>query len=149
MKESIKWWFTRGVVSAITIPIFLLLLVMTVSAFYNGGIQTLAYVRVTKAVWGWLGVIACLFIWPFSLLMPGWLIWSAIKETPKIISQREEKTKGSAVALFVFGLIFLVGLASLMQWGHGHVIGWIADHDPDAAYKAGVTGSKPPSGYKP
>lgn len=80
--------------------------------------------------------------------MPGFLIWAAIKEIPKIISEREIKSKVSGVALFVFGIVFLVGLSAVMQWGHGRVIGWIADRDPDAAYKAGITGSRPPSSYE-
>ena len=144
--KPIAWWFTRGAVSAITIPIFLLLLAGAVGAFFQGGIQTLAYIKVTKAVWGWLGFAACLFIWPFSLLIPGWLWWAAIKETPSIYAKEAAtRSKGAGVRQAVVTVILLVALSAFMQWGHGKIIGWIADRDPDAAYRAGGLGSGPPT----
>jgi hypothetical protein len=147
--KAIVWWFTRGAASLITIPIFLLLVLEMVGVFYQGVLQTIVYVKVLIAVWGWLGGVACLFIWPFSAIMPGLMIFAAITETPRLMEQREIRGVFPSVVRFVLGLIFLVGVASLVQWGHGHVISWIADRNPDAAYNAGVTGSKPPSWYKP
>ena len=143
--RPIRWWFTRGGLSLLTIPVFLILLAGTLDAFFQGGIQTLAYLRVTKAVWGWLGFVAFLFIWPFSLLMPGALWWAAIKSTPSIYLQGLANSRRWAVGQFIVTIVLLVALSTFMQWGHGKFIGWIADRNPDAAYQAGVTGSVPPS----
>ena len=143
--RPIAWWFTRGAASLITIPVFLLLFAGMVGAFFQGGIQTLAYIKVTKAGWGWLGVSAfCLFILPFSLLLPGWLWWAAIKEAPSI--HRKEavtKSSGAGVRLALFTVVLLVAFSMFIQWGHGQIIGWIADRYPDKVYDSGVTGSKP------
>ena len=144
--KPIVWWFTRGAGSAIKIPVFLLLAAGTVGAFFQGGIQTLAYVKVMRAAWGWLGFVAFLFIWPFSLLMPGWLWWAAIKNTPSIyLKESAASSNGRAVEQFIFNIVFLFALSTFMQWGHAKIIGWIADQNPAAVYRTGATGSRPPS----
>ena len=147
--RPITWWFARGALSIVTIPVFFILLAGTVGAYYQGGVQTLAYFRITKAVWGWLGFVACLFIGPFSLLVPGMLWWAAIKTTPSIyLRELAGRSKRIAVRQAVVTVILLVAFSTFMQWGHGKIIGWIADRDPDVAYRAGVTGSRPPSGFQ-
>lgn len=146
-RKGVGWWFTRGIASLITIPVFLFLVVGCICAFIQGGIQTLAYVRVLRAVVGFWGIIIFLFVWPFSLFVPGSIWWAAIKEIPKVI-QAEARTRASAIGYFIVGLVFLVGIASGIQWVHGRAIGWIADRNPDAAFRAGVTGSVPPSDYQ-
>jgi hypothetical protein len=142
--RPIVWWFTRGAVSVITIPVFLILLAGTLGAFFQGGIQTLAYLRVTKAVWGWLGVVGCLFIWLFSwsLFRARQIWWLAIKATHGMEAAPMSRGQG------VVTVIILVAFSTFMQLGHGKIISWIADRDPDAAYRAGVTGSRPPSWFQ-
>jgi hypothetical protein len=147
--RTIVWWFTRGGVSIFTVPIFLFLLYGTIGAFLEGGIETFAYCKATTAVWSWWGLIPFLFIWPFSLLMPGLLWWAAIITTPGIYA-KDAGTVSRGVRLWtVTGTVaLLVGSSMFMQWGHGKIIGWIADRNPDAAYRAGVTGSRPPSWFQ-
>jgi hypothetical protein len=136
-RKWFTWWFTRGIGSVITIPVVLFLILGCIYAFIQGGIQTFAYLRVLKAVAGFWGIIIFIFVWPFSLLIPGYIWWAAIREIPKVI-QTEARTRGSAAGYFIVGLVFLVGIASGIQWGHGRAIGWIADKNPTAAFKAGV-----------
>lgn len=140
-RKGIAWWFTRGMWSLITIPIAIFLMMGCIYAFIYGGIQTLAYFHVLRAVIGFWGVIIFLIVAPFSLLVPGFIWWAAIKDIPKVI-QAEARTRASAAGYFIAGLIFLVGVASGIQWIHGQAICWIADRNPDAAYRAGVTGSE-------
>jgi hypothetical protein len=147
--RPIRWWFTRGGLSLLTIPIFFILLAGTLLAFAHGFYQTYAYLKVTNAVWGWLGFVAFFFIWPFSLLMPGWFWWAAIKETPTIYLQGLANSRRWAVGQFILTIVLLIALSTFVQWGHGKIIGWIADRNPDAAYRAGVTGSIPPSSAAP
>ena len=141
--RMIKWWFTRGLGSLVTIPVFILLLVGTAGAFFQGFVQTLAYFRVFKAVFGWMGFVVCLFVWPFSLIVPGAMWWSTIREVPRVIL-KEATSRQAVLGYFLAGVIFLPGCASVIQWAHGRVISWAADRNPCAAFNAGVTGSKPP-----
>lgn len=99
----------------------------TVGAFFLGGIQTLAYVKVMKDVWGWAGYVLVLFIWPFSLLIPGFLWWAAIKETPSIYaSEATTVSRAAGVRKAVITVILLVVFSIFIQWGHGRIIGWMA-----------------------
>jgi len=102
--KAIVWWFTRGAASLITIPIFLLLVLEMVGVFYQGVLQTIVYVKVLIAVWGWLGGVACLFIWPFSAIIPGLMIFAAITETPRLMEQRENRGELPAYERFWLGL---------------------------------------------
>lgn len=144
-EPGIKWWFTRGYYSIITIPVALFILYGTVLVFIHGGIQTIAYWRVLYAVFGFFGIIVFSFVWPFSLFIPGMLWWSTLKDIPKEIQNRA-KTRVGACGLFIAGLIIFIGIASGLQWIHGSAIAWIADRNPDAAYEVGVVrGTKLPS----
>jgi hypothetical protein len=142
--KPIAWWFTRGAASVITIPVFLVLVVGTIGAFLQGGIQTLAYLKVTKAVWGWFGFAAFFFTWPFLLVMPGFLWWSAIRETPNIyLQEAATASKGIGIRQAVITVILLIAFSTFVQWGHGKIIGWIADREhPCAAYCLEVSSSR-------
>jgi hypothetical protein len=148
MKDSIAWWFKKGGASFLTIPVFLLLAVGTVGAFIQGGIQTIAYVKVTKAVWGWFGLGAYFFLWPFSLLTAGLMFWSAIAAPPAVLKEDEPTPKITSFFITLFLVVLFVVSGEFVSWINGKAIGWIADRNPDAAYSAGVTGSIPPSGSK-
>lgn len=141
---GIKWWYTRGYVSIITIPIALFLLYGTVLVFIHGGIQTIAYWRILHAVFGFFGIILFFFVWPFSLFIPGMLWWSTLKEIPKEIQNRA-RSRVAACGYFIAGLVIFISIASGLQWFHGSAIAWIADRNPDAAYEVGVRGTKLPS----
>lgn len=133
----------------ITIPLLFLLIAFTVSTFVTGVLQAIAYVVVTKAVWGWIGVMGCLVILPFCL-MPGFLWWNSIVTIPRNHEQAATNTsRRGAVFGTVFTTALVLGFAMLMQWGHARVISWIADRDPDAAARAGVSGGRSPFWIRP
>jgi hypothetical protein len=148
MKDVIVWWFKRGTSSFLTIPVFLMLAAGTVLAFIQGGIQAIAYVKVTKAVWGWPGLGACIFLCPFSLLTAGLMYWSAIGAPPAVLREDEPRSKSTSFFITLVLVVAFVASGELLNWVNGKAIGWIADRNPDAAYAAGVTGSIPPSWYK-
>jgi hypothetical protein len=81
----LAWWFNRGIGSVATVPIFIALIIGMLASFWLGLIQTLAYLRVTPVVFGVGGFIGCLFVWPFSLILPGSLWWAAITTIPNVI----------------------------------------------------------------
>src|SRR5712671_7417338 len=131
--RPIAWWFNRGSFSAITIPVFFILLSGTVSAYIYGGIQTIAYAKVLDAVWGGWGIVCFLFVWPFSLLIPGAFWWAAIKITPSVYRvESEANTRKVGIYLAVRMVVLLVGFSLVLQWGNGKIIGWIANRNPDA-----------------
>jgi hypothetical protein len=146
IEYATAWWFRRGGVSVLTIPIFFLLLFGTIGAFVEGGIEAFAYCKATLAVLGWWALIPLSFICPFSLLMPGWIWWAAIITAPGIYAADEgTASRGERIWTVTGTIVLLVCSSMFMQWGHGKIIGWIADRNPGAAFRAGVTGSRSPS----
>ena len=139
-----KWWFS-GLRSLLVSPIALFLIFGMIGSIRNAFVQTFAYFAVTGAVWGKLSWILLFFpVIGFCLILPPYLYWGCFRNVPYSM-QFEAKDKLHAFLTFVITIGISVSIATILQYFHGNVIGWIADLDPDAAFSVGVTGSVPPS----
>ena len=90
------WWFSRGAASIITVPVFLVLILGTLSAFLTGLIQTWAYFTV-----GALAFLFCVAVFP---LRPGAMWWATTREVLRTI-MIQARTKTMAVGFFIVGTL--------------------------------------------
>lgn len=138
-----RWFVTR----TRALPLKLLLLAWLIYAVVVAGIaafvQIAAAAAVTIAV---LGVLATVAVFPLlcALIVGAVALYAApVVLVPRLWRQQ----RGRAVSIaFTIGLV--VGTpfaATLLSFTAGRGISWIADRNPCAALRAGVTGSKPPS----
>lgn len=139
----IPWYFKQGTLTAITAPLFLILVYSVADSAFRAVIQVLALARATHAVFGFaLAFLITSFAW-VPAICPPILYYSIIKGLPGLWlrpdASRRVRIFYSLVVLVVFSLA-----AELIGRGIGRGVGWIADRDPCAAFAAGVTGAKLP-----
>lgn len=140
----VPWYFTRGAAAVITIPLFLLFAYAAVVSAVAAVTQFIALARATHAVWGWLGLVVVLLGAWIPLIIPPSLYYSVLKNIPGLWIRRDASNAmkgGVSIALIiVFPLIaYLISHAITLG------IGWVADRDPCASARAGVTGSIVPT----
>jgi hypothetical protein len=143
----IPWYFTRGVMTVITAPLFLMFVFFTVSSTFEATIQGMALLRVMRAVFsrrvfvtlgtlfGFLGVVI--------VFLPPILYYSLAKKLPGLWL-RPDASRRDRIFTSLLVLVLLPLLAFLIQRVIVVGIAWIADQNPCAAFTAGVTGSKIP-----
>jgi len=138
-------YFSRGWLSILTIPVFLLLIFATYSSAAAGIILWLAFGRAKYAVYGSIiGYLAFICLWPLALL-PAFLCYSLLKNTPGLWLRHDVQMRTITKLLLTVGLlILLLALAQLLTTGESAAVAWVADRNPCAALDAGVTGSRPP-----
>lgn len=141
----IRWYFSRGVLTIITIPLFLFLIYAIVVSIVGAVIQYIALLKVSWAVFGLLGRILFFIGGWIPIIIPPSLYYSILKNLPGLWIRQDASQKAkvgwTVIILFAFPLS-----ATLLYRGIGWGIGWIADRDSCAAFTVGVTGSIPPSG---
>jgi len=85
-----------------------------------------------------------MFAW-IPAFAPAILYYTLLKNLPGVWLRRDVTTKSFAkLGVTVGMLILLVGVAEGITKANSYAIAWIADRDPCAAFKAGITGSIPP-----
>ena len=140
----IAWYFKRGLWCLVTVPLFGFFVYALVVSLFGAFIQGFALARATRAVWGVLGVLLMIFGGWIPVILPPVLYYSLLKNLPGLWirpdASRKAKIIGSAGVLIAIPLV-----ASLAYNGLALGIGWIADRDPCAALRAGVTGSIAPA----
>ena len=139
----IAWYFKRGTLTLVTAPLFLFLGYCIAISAFGAAIQGLALLRASYAVFGFIGVFMAVFFFGWAPILPPILYYSLMKNLPGTwlrsdISRRTKVFSSLAVIVLIPLAAYLISHG--VAWG----IGWIADHDPCAAFSAGVTGSKPP-----
>lgn len=139
---ALKWYFCRGVGNFLTIPLFIWLAYCLVMSTIGGVIQWLALVRAISAVFGIIITILTSFLWILPFL-PAILYYSLLRNLPGGWMRRDATKK-----LKIIGSIGIIIGFSLFAFLIFHLnvklIAWVADRNPEAAYKAGVIGSKVP-----
>lgn len=138
----LPWYFKRGSLSILTVPVFLFLAWGLFHLIWAGVIYSLALTRVSGAVFGRVvGSVIWAFAW-LPAFAPAILYYSLLKNLPGVWLRRDLTTKAYAKLGVTVGMIILfVGAAEAITKANSYAIGWIADRDPCASYKAGVTGS--------
>jgi hypothetical protein len=147
--SAIAWYFRRGWLRLITIPLFLYLMLGLLLAVWTGVIQFFAGLRAVGLLVRLLTglVVPDLFIWfffPFPggiLLIPVWLWYLLLKGTPELWSSPKRRP-GARTAVWLSLFVGVQLIAWFVHAGVSHGIGWIADRDPCLAIEAGLTGSQ-------
>lgn len=139
----IPWYFKRGIFTFITAPLFLFLCYCIAISIFGSVLQGLALVRASYAVFGFFGAFVALSFGWIPVILPPVLYYSLIKNLPGLWLRPDASRRNRLISSFA--VIILIPLAAYLIF-HGTVygIGWIADHNPCAAFAAGVTGSRPP-----
>jgi len=140
----VRWYFSRGALTIITMPLFLFLLYAIIVSILGAITQFLALAKVSWAVLGTFGVLIVVCGGWIPIIIPPVLYYSLVKNLPGLWIRSgpswKAKMTWSVVVLVAFPLsAFLIYHG--ITWG----IGWIADRDPCAAFAAGVTGSTLPT----
>lgn len=137
------WYFTQGVLTLVTFPLFLILVSVIADAAFGAVIQTIVLVRASYAVFGFIGALISASVGWIPIILPPFLYYSLIKNLPGLWLSPDASRR--AKIIFSLTMIVLLPLtASLISHGVTLGIGWIVDRDPCAAFSAGVTGSKVP-----
>jgi hypothetical protein len=145
--RAYKWYFSQGFGNILTIPLFLVLTFMFIKMLGGTLIQLAALIKATWAVYGVVGIIALgATSWLWALLLFGPLIiffmlitYPAVAWSDLTVSWLRRLGNILLVLVVAFLAVWLLDVISV--W----LIGWIADGNPCAAWKAGVTGSIPPT----
>ena len=141
----VLWYFRRGWLTLLTIPLFVLLLTAFCESIIDGAEIVIALIRASDAVMGFVGAfIAVSFGWILAFL-PLAFYYGLLRNVPGLWLRRDV-TIGAIwkFALTVGMLILFIGLGDVVAFMNYHAVGWIADRNPCAAFKAGVIGSIPP-----
>jgi hypothetical protein len=140
----LPWYFGRGLRTFVTLPLFLLLAFALLTSAFGALVQWLAAVRVSWALMGVVGglVVACV-VWLPAIISPA-LYYSLLKNLPGLWS-RPDASAGTKLAMSVGVLVGMPLIAWVVSAALGWGIGWMADRDPCAAFRAGVTGSVEPT----
>jgi hypothetical protein len=140
----VSWYFRRGPLTIVTVPLFLLLVYSTVVSAVGSLVKGLALLRASYAVFGAFGALAALSVGWVPVIMPPVLWYGLTKHLPGLWL-RPDASRRTKVVTSIAVLASLPLAAYLIHHVVVLAIGWIADRDPCAALAAGVTGSKPPT----
>lgn len=143
MSVWIPWYFKRGALTLVTAPLFLFLCYCIAISIFGSVIQGLSLFRASYAVFGFIGAFMAVSFGWIPVILPPVLYYSLMKNLPGLWLRPDASRRTRIFSSFA--VIVLLPLAAYLIF-HGTIygIGWIADHDPCAAFSAGVTGSKPP-----
>jgi hypothetical protein len=140
----VPWYFKRGVLTFLTAPFFLIIIVSLAISIVGAIVQEIGILRVSRAVFGFKGLlIAILFGWTPVILPPA-IIYSLIKNIPGLWLRPDTSTRQKFFGTLVV-VILLPLVAQIVYSGITFGIGWIADQNPCAAYRVGVIGSIVPT----
>jgi hypothetical protein len=147
--SAIAWYFKRGWLCFLTIPLFLYLMLGLLLAAWTGMIQFYAGLKAiglsVRLLTGL--VLPDLFIWllfPFPgaiLLIPVLLWYLLIRGTPELWSSPKWRP-GAKIAVWLSLFVGVQLTAWFIHAGVSYGIGWIADRDPCLAIEDGLTGSQ-------
>jgi hypothetical protein len=141
----LPWYFTRRALSILTVPLFLLLLLGLLQSIWAGFVYVLAFARASGAVFGGIAAFVAACFWWIPAFTPAILFYSLLRNVPGIWLRRDVRMRTAGKFGVTIGVvILLVAIGDVVAFGNKYAIRWIADRDPCAAYKAGVTGSIPP-----
>jgi hypothetical protein len=145
--RAFKWYFTQRFGNLLSVPLFLVLASMFHIALVGTLLKIFALLKVTWAVYGLVGMVALFFLtwmWGVLLCSPA-AIYFVLMTYPAVAWSDLTVSRLRRARNII--LVLLTGFVSawaLHTVGY-HVIGWIADHNPCAAWQAGVTGSIQPT----
>jgi hypothetical protein len=126
----------------IQIPFRIIVFLIGLSVAFSGILQFLAMIRLGGAHLGILGAIGAASVTWTICGLPALLCFSFFKGAPDIWNN-DDLSRIFKVLGTIGVFILFVGLAHLISWGNGWLIGWIADLDCLKALEAGVSGSAP------
>lgn len=139
----VSWYFKRGLLTILTVPLFLFLVYAIAVSALGVVVQGYALLRVSGAVFGFVGAFIAISVGLIPIILPPVLYYSLAKNLPGLWL-RPDTSRRAKILMSLAVLILLPLGAYLIHHAVSFSITWIADHDPCAAYAAGVTGSKPP-----
>lgn len=141
----IPWYFRRGALTLLTAPLFLFVVYCVVVSALGALVQILALLRASYAVFGFIGAFIAISIGWVPVILPPVLYYSLVANLPSLWLRPDASTRAKILSSIAVLILLPLG-AYLVYHGVAYGIGWIADRDPCAAFLAGVTGSKPPTG---
>lgn len=139
----IPWYFKQRLLTIITAPLFLFLVFSIAVSGFGAMIQGLALLRVSYAVFGFLGAFIAISVGWIPVILPPVLYYSLAKNLPGLWLRPDASRNSKIWSSFAVLVLLPLG-AYLIYHAVAFGIGWIADRAPCAAYAAGVIGSKLP-----
>ncbi len=137
------WYFTRGPLRIVTIPLFLLLILALATSILGSLVRGLTLLRVGHAVFGLIGSAIVVLVGWIPLIIPPSLYYSLMANIPGLWLRHDTSRRTKALVTVSLLIAFSL-IAYLVQEGTARGIAWIADQNPCAAVAAGVTGTRPP-----
>jgi hypothetical protein len=137
-----RWFITRTRALPVKLLLLAWLLYAVVVSALGSFVKIAAAAKVTMAVFG-VFLTAVAFPLLCALIIGAVILFG----TPLIATPRLWHSSRPKAAKIALTLVLVVGTAvagTALQKASVWAIGWIADRDPCAALRAGVTGSKPP-----
>lgn len=138
---------SRSALSVLTIPLFIFLLAewLRLECVWVGSIYYPAMVRASEAAFGGIAaLIAALFAW-IPAFASAVLLYSLLRNIPGVWIRRDVAVSASTKIGAMIGMsILFLAIAEAISAGDRYAIRWIADRNPCASFKAGITGSIPP-----
>lgn len=143
-KVWIPWYFKRGFFTFLTAPLFILIALSLATSIAGAVVQEISILRVTRAVFGVPVFLTAIFFGWIPVILPPAIMYSLIKNFPGLWlrpdTSKRQKLFGTLLVVVLLPLIAQI-IYSVITFG----IGWVADKNPCAAYRAGVIGSKLPT----
>ena len=137
-----RWYFEPKARTLVTAPLAVWLTYCLVVSLAGGGLLWWASLRAAWAVGGIRGVAWSLAFLGILYFFPPVAYFTLFGRIPGVWRNAGSTARKLSVSV---GLIVATSLAASVAYRGGVLmVGWIADHDPCAAYAAGVTGSMPP-----
>jgi hypothetical protein len=140
----LPWYFKRGVLTFLTVPFFLMVAISLTASLIGSFLQGFAMLRVSGAVFGFLGAFIAICVGWIPLILPPAIMYSLLKNFPGLWL-RQDTSKRQKIFGTIAITILLPLIAQLIYSATVFGIGWIADQNPCAAYHAGFIGSKVPT----
>jgi hypothetical protein len=134
----VRWYFTARAITLLTGPLFFMLSLAFLDSATHALFQTIAFLRVTHAVFGALSVmLVAVFglLGLVPLILPPILFYSLLRNLPGLWPRRDAPRRHKLVMCIVV-LVGLTSAALIIQRGTGLGIGWIADRTPCAASRS-------------
>ncbi len=141
----VPWYFNRGLFVLLTIPFFLIVIFSLLTSVVGAVVQEIAILRVSQAVFGFLGLFITILLGWTPVILPPAIIYSLIKNIPGVWLDSDASNR-QKIFCTVIVVILLPVVAQIIYSAVTFGIGWIADQNPCAAYRVGVIGSKVPTG---